>query len=407
MFKYNFLLYALSPFIILKLVMYSYKNSIKESYLSRKLFGYKNVSDKSVWIHAASLGEMKIAINVCKDLIESGHKDIVITSNTPSSKQAFENAKLNNVVHYYLPFDFYLVTKKFVRAISAKLLIIVETEIWPNLYNLCSKNNTKIIIINARFNPPSGIRRLLSKSIYTETLNRVNHIYCRSRKDKDSYLKYINQECVSNSGNIKHALVNESLSAENLINRKYVLLASSHHREEILIIKEWLKLKSNKYLLVIAPRHPERLGDILSDIPLSGINIAIRSKGEKIRNSTQIYIADTLGEMDSLIKFSEYTVFGGSFVDVGGHSFMEAAVYSKAIIVGPYMYNFVEETEEFLKNNAIIMCQKPAMLKNIFEKLFRSKSKREVFEKNAKKLLLSKKSIQKKYITSIESHLKN
>ncbi len=111
--------------------------------------------------------------------------------------------------------------------------------------------------------------------------------------------------------------------------------------------------------------------------------------------------------MDSLIKFSEYTVFGGSFVDVGGHSFMEAAVYSKAIIVGPYMYNFVEETEEFLKNNAIIMCQKPAMLKNIFEKLFRSKSKREVFEKNAKKLILSKKSIQKKYITSIESHLKN
>ena len=68
--------------------------------------------------------------------------------------------------------------------------------------------------------------------------------------------------------------------------------------------------KSNKYLLVIAPRHPERLGDILSDIPLSGVNIAIRSKSEKIRGSTQIYIADTLGEMNNLIKYSEFTIFG-------------------------------------------------------------------------------------------------
>ena len=111
--------------------------------------------------------------------------------------------------------------------------------------------------------------------------------------------------------------------------------------------------------------------------------LIVPPKKEKIRNSSQIYIADTIGELDSLIKFSEFTIFGGSFVDQGGHSFMEAAIHSKAIIVGPYMYNFVEETEEFLKNNALIMCQKPEMLKNIFEKLLRSKSKREIFEKNA------------------------
>ncbi len=407
MFKYNFLLYVLSPFIILKLLIYSYKNSLSKSYLSEKLFSHKNISKKSVWLHAASLGEMKIAINICRHLIDNGHKDILITSNTPSSKKIFENAKLDSIQHYYLPFDFYLVMKKFVNAVSAKILIIIETEIWPNLYNLCKKNDTKIIIINARFNPPNGLLRILSQRIYRQTLSHVNHIYCKSKKDKEAYLKYVNEEYISETGNIKHALVDENLDTENLINKKYVLLASSHHREEIIIIKEWLKLKSNKYLLVIAPRHPERLGDILSDVPLSGINIAIRSKGEKIRNSTQIYIADTIGEMNSLIKFSEFTLFGGSFVDVGGHSFMEAAVYSKAIIVGPYMYNFIEETEEFLKNNALIMCQKPIMLKNIFEKLFRSKSKREVFEKNAKELVSSKKSILENYITLIEKHINN
>ena len=97
-------------------------------------------------------------------------------------------------------------------------------------------------------------------------------------------------------------MLSDDVSSERIIDKKYVLLASSHHREEIIVIKEWLKLKSNKYLLVIAPRHPERLGDILSDIPLSGVNIAIRSKSEKIRSSTQIYIADTFGEMNNLIN---------------------------------------------------------------------------------------------------------
>jgi 3-deoxy-D-manno-octulosonic-acid transferase len=217
----------------------------------------------------------------------------------------------------------------------------------------------------------------------------------------------VNQDKVSNLGNIKYSLIKEDHNIERIIDKKYILLASSHHREEIIIIKEWLKLKSNKFLLVVAPRHPNRLGDILSDIPLSGINIAIRSKNEKIRNSSQIYIADTIGEMDSLIKYSEFTIFGGSFVDEGGHSFMEAAIHSKAIIVGPYMYNFVEETEDFLKNNALIMCQKPEMLKNIFEKLLRSKSKREIFEKNAKNLIVSKKSIINNYITRIDKHIKS
>jgi 3-deoxy-D-manno-octulosonic-acid transferase len=381
------------------------RNSAGSVYLFSKLFGIKNLNKKTIWIHAASIGEMKIAVEVSRKLIKNGHTDILITSNTPTSKILFENSKLENITHCYLPMDFYLITKKFVKMVSPKLLIIIETEIWPNLYSLCEKNETKIIIINARFNNPKGILGILSNKIYKETLNKVAHVYCKSKKDERGYLKYINQDRVSSLGNIKYSLIKEDENIERIIDKKYILLASSHHREEIIIIKEWLKLKSNKFLLVIAPRHPSRLGDILSDIPLSGINISIRSKKEKIRNSSQIYIADTIGEMDSLIKFSEFTLFGGSFVDEGGHSFMEAAIHSKAIIVGPYMYNFVEETEEFLKNNALIMCQKPEMLKNIFEKLLRSKSKREIFEKNAKSLVVSKKSIIDDYITHVDKHI--
>ncbi len=405
MLKYNFILYIVSPFILLKLIFYILRNSTKFPYLKHKLFGVRLSSSYSVWLHAASVGEMKIALRITRSLIDKGFKNILITSNTPSSKLIFEEAKLDNVDHHYLPFDFFFTTRKFVKSISAELLIIIETEIWPNLYHHCQVHKTEIITINARFNPPKGILGVMSKELYKNTLDKIDHIYCKSKNDVEAFKSYTDERKISYMGNIKHALVSDVVSSERVIDKKYVLLASSHHREEILVIKEWLKLKSNKYLLVIAPRHPERLGDILSDIPLSGVNIAIRTKGEKIRNSTQIYIADTLGEMDNLIKYSEFTIFGGSFVDVGGHSFMEAASHSKAIIVGPYMYNFIEETEEFLKKNALIMCQKPEMLKNIFEKLFRSKSKREIFEKNAKLLVDAKKSILDDYIRAIEKHV--
>jgi len=405
MLLYNLLLYLIYPLVLIRLAIYTLKNSLSLSYISHRLLKTKKIKKKSVWIHAASVGEMKIAIGLSRELLKNGYKDILITSNTHSSKYYFDNSQLKGAEHRYLPLDYYLLTKDLVNKISAKLLIVIETEVWPNLYNACKKNGTKILIINGRFNEPKGILGILSKNLYQNTLNNVEHVYTKSIKDKDNYERFLDETKVSNVGNIKYSFLSNK-SNQKIIDRKYVLLASSHHREEIIIIKEWLKLKSNKYLLVIVPRHPERLGDILSDIPLSGINIAIRSKNEKVRNSTQLYIADTIGELESLIEYCEFTLFGGSFVDVGGHSFMEAAAKGKTIIVGPYMYNFIEETEEFLKNNALIMCQKPAMLKNIFEKLFRSKSKREVFEKNAKKIVQEKSLIINDYLKLIDTHFR-
>ena len=99
-------------------------------------------------------------------------------------------------------------------SISAKLLIIIETEIWPNLYYLCKKNNKNIISINARFNKPQGILGFLSKDIYKRTLDKVDHIYCKSEKDMKSFLEYVSEKKVSSVGNIKHALVNEDIHSK-------------------------------------------------------------------------------------------------------------------------------------------------------------------------------------------------
>ena len=124
---------------------------------------------------------------------------------------------------------------------------------------------------------------------------------------------------------------------------------------------------------------------------------------EPIKRNTQIYIADTYGELNGLFEYCEFIFMGGSLVDHGGQNFLEAAAYGKTIIVGPYMYNFITETEEFLKNNCMLMVKNSIPLKHLFEKLIKSKKRRELFGSNAKKLLESKKGIIDNYSRNIKS----
>ena len=168
-----------------------------------------------------------------------------------------------------------------------------------------------------------------------------------------------------------------------------------------------LKINDKKLLLVIMPRHPERLGDILSDIPLDMINIAIRSKDEPIKKSTQIYIADTYGEAMNFIEHCEFVFVGGSLIDHGGQNFMEPASYGKTIIVGPYMYNFIDEAEEFLKKNAMIMVKSSSTLKHVFERLIKSKQRRELFGTNAKRIMATKKNIIDDYSREIQALIRD
>ena len=239
----------------------------------------------------------------------------------------------------------------------------IETEIWPNLLHRCKRNNIPSVIINARLSKKTTGKSDFIKSIYKKALLDITKILCKSNLEKDKYLQLGAQENkLEVTGNLKFTECEKPQNSENLINRKYVLAASTHDDEEIQIIREWLKLRERKLLLVIVPRHPERLGDILSQIPFSDMTIAIRSRNEKVKDKTQVYIADTYGELNQWIEHSEFVFMGGSLVDHGGQNFLEAALHGKTIIVGPYMYNFISETEEFLKKNALLMVKELSLI---------------------------------------------
>ena len=408
MITYNFFLYLLSPLIILKILIDSFfKKGGVDFFRQRVGFLIHKKLSRVVWIHASSIGEAKIALNVFKELYnESKEYTYLITTTTYSSKKLIDNADVD-VIHYYLPFDFYFLINRFLKNINPKICIIIETEIWPNLIKKCNDKEIPIIIVNGRLSKKTLNTNSIIRNIYKECISYITHVYCKSQREMENYLELgMEKDKLTVIGNLKLCEQFTPSSSPRLVERKYVLAASTHKDEERQIITEWLKVNDKRIMLVIVPRHPERLGDILSDIPLDLIKISIRSKNDKIRNNTQIYIADTYGELESFIEHSEFVFFGGSLIDHGGQNFLEAAAYGKSIIVGPYMYNFIDETEEFLKSNSMIMVKNSQSLKHVFEKLIKSKQRRELFGNNAKSLLLSKSTTLDQYKQIILGHLK-
>ena len=392
---YNLILYLISPYLISRVLIEAIRRKSGISFIRQRLGLFsKKLFNKPIWIHASSVGETKAAISLYQSLSKKfPEENFLITTNTSSSRSIIPTNK--NLEHTYLPLDWLFTTRRFINLINPRICILIETELWPNLISICKKNNISIIIANARLSKRTTESPSFIKQIYKKVLSDVDLILCKSNRDKENYIQlgYLNKN-IKVIGNLKYADTNNTVyNNENIVNRKYVLALSTHPDEERQIITEWMRINEKKVLLVIMPRHPERLGDILSDIPLDMLSISIRSKNEPIKKSTQIYIADTYGEANLFLEHCEFVYLGGSLVDHGGQNFMEAASYGKTIIVGPYMYNFIEETEEFLKNNAMIMVKSSATLKHVFERLIKSKQRRELFGANAKKILLSKKDI--------------
>jgi len=407
MFIYNLLVYILSPIIITKILYNSLQRGNDSNFLKQRLgFNSFKKNKETVWLHASSVGETKIALKLIKIFRQRNLEDkIIVTTTTKSSKSILDKSN-EKFLHYYLPFDFLFTMRKFITAINPKICIIIETEIWPNMINICSKRKTPIIIVNARLSKKTLDSNSMIKKIYANTINLVDGIYCKSEREKENYhLLGASRDKLAVLGNIKLCETPNEIVSKRPIERKYVLAASTHPGEERQIITEWLKINDKRTMLVIVPRHPERLGDILSDIPLSLVRIAIRSKKDKIRNNTQIYIADTIGEVEDFMQHCEFVFMGGSLVDHGGQNFLEAASLGKSIIVGPYMYNFIDETEEFLKNNAMIMVKNSKSLKHVFERLLKSKQRRDLFGENAKSLLQKKTKVLDDYYSTIKKNI--
>ncbi len=391
---YRIILYLILPVLLVRLLCRAARN---RKYLSKipQRFGFNlrlpylaNNSPQDecgldgIWIHAVSVGEVNATIPLVKNLlVRFPDKAITITTMTPTGSNRVLSVFGDSVRHCYLPYDYPGSVKRFLNALRPQLAIVMETEIWPNLIDECDNRQIPMIYSNVRLSPKSHRAYLRFRKLFAPTLKKVKQFAVQARADADRLIDIgANADAVSVTGNIKFEMglpasigeAAQSVRRDLGWQRPLWVAGSTHEGEESQIIEAYLKARKEieNLLLVLVPRHPERFSTVFKLAMRYHCNTVLRSQSDTaISTDTDIYVADTMGELTLLIAAADIAFIGGSLVPTGGHNLLEACAAGVAVIFGPHTFNFQEISELILSKGAGIQVMNSDELCDVVVKL--------------------------------------
>jgi len=365
------------PLVLLRLFLLGSKNlAYRQRWKERFGFlSWNKVDNPVIWIHAVSVGEVNAAIPIINNLLANFPSHLVlVTTVTPTGADAVVKQFGNNVRHCYLPYDLPFSVKKILNVVNPSLLIIMETEIWPNLYQACKHLKIPILLINARLSRQSAKRYQLVSKLMRETLLLVEIIAAQTKSDADRFVSFgAVCEKVFVTGNLKFDInippsikeQAQSLKRYFSANRPIWIAASTHDGEDEIILNAHVNIMKEypDAILIIAPRHPERSDKIESLCNNRGLNFVKRSNQKNFTDDHTVYLLDTLGELLLHYAASQVAFVGGSLVNTGGQNMMEPASLGLPVITGPHTFNFTEITELLAAQDALIRVADEQQLK--------------------------------------------
>ena len=323
------LVFLFSP--ILVLIRLIKKKEDPNRYKEKFCIYQKKNSFKSVWFHAASVGEFMSIIPVLENCERNKEiKQIILTTSTRSSAKIFENYKFKKTFHKYYPLDTNYLTNKFIKTWKPKLAIFVDSEIWPNMFKNLEEKRIPIILLNARITEKSYKRWKIFEKFANEVFSKISLALPSSLETK-KFLKKLGTKKIFIAGNLKFYGKNRISThskfslKKKFKNFKILCAASTHEKEEILIAKlhKNIKKKQKKLLTIIIPRHINRAERIINDLKKIDLKIITHSSGNAPKKNTDIYLVDTYGEARKFYQLSNITFVGGSVVKHGGQNPLE------------------------------------------------------------------------------------
>ncbi|MGM0553433.1 MAG: lipid IV(A) 3-deoxy-D-manno-octulosonic acid transferase [Pseudomonadota bacterium] len=352
---YTTLLRLLTPVVLVRLAWRGVRN---RGYWSRwpERFGrFPAPSLRApIWLHAVSVGETIAAAPIVRALrARYPERDVVVTTTTPTGSERVRALFGDDVFHVYLPYDLPGAVKRFLDRVRPTLAVIMETEIWPNLFAACHRREVPLIVANARLSARSASGYGRIGPLVREALSAVDVIAAQGEADAGRFRELgAPAERVTVAGNIKFDLDLPSGLAEQAAALREawgadrpVLVAGSTHAgedEQVLDAFERVGGVARDALLVMVPRHPERFGRLAELCRGRGHSVVRRSEGTPPRPTTDVYLADTMGELALMYAAADIAFLGGSLVPTGGHNMLEAAVQGVPVVTGPHLHNFRE-----------------------------------------------------------------
>ncbi len=342
-FLYSALFYLLVPIIILRLFWRGIKApSYRQRWLERFAYRSSNLPQGGVWLHAVSMGEVQAAIPLIKALISNFPQySILVTTMTPTGSQRVVEVFGKQVSHVYLPYDLPGAIGRFLNKIQPRLLIIMETELWPNLLYSCKKRQIPVILANARLsaNSAAGYQRI--NGLVRQMFGGITAVAAQTSLDAARFIQLgMAARKVHITGSIKFDADNLSVDDQFHIQRRVWIAASTHEGEEDIVLEAFaeIKLHIKDLLLILVPRHPERFNKVAAKCQNTKFITSRRSEEDKINLNTDIYLGDTMGELPLLYAASDIAFVGGSLVAVGGHNSLEPAALGLPVIMGPHVF---------------------------------------------------------------------
>lgn len=378
-------------------------------------------SSKPIWIHTVSVGEFLAAMPLIKAL-QTKYPDtpLVITTTTPTGSARVravfaDQIQRQEILHVYSPYDIPWAIHHFWDRTRPRLLIIMETELWPNLVHFCSVKKIPVVLANARLSEKSarGYQRLAP--LTRDMLAHIDCVAAQNISDGNRFVQLgLDQSRLSVTGSIKFDL---ELSAEiqqqaHLLRKAWSqneqrlvwVAASTHPGEDAIVLRVFAALKKSfpDLLLVLVPRHPEQFDTVYRSCIEKGFLVQRRSEDKNLRQEIDIVLGDTMGELLVFYGACDLAFVGGSLIPVGGHNMIEPAAWGKAIISGCHLHNFSDISQLLVNNGAMCICQDEAELLQHARQLLAEPSRRLFMGGQAKTLAEQNRGALQKLMTLMD-----
>lgn len=414
-FLYTVLLYLALPLVLLRLAWRGFKQPAYWRRLPER-FGFAPVVPEgvAVWVHAVSVGESLAALPLVKRLLEEHPGSVLVTTTTPTGSERVRAALGDRVHHCYLPYDLPGSVARFLRRVQPRRAVIMETELWPNLFAALQAQRAPIVIANARLSPRSFTGYGRVPGFTRATLARCAAIAAQSEADAQRFRELgAPAGCVHVVGNLKFDLEmpEELLRAAKTLRwrwgakRPAWIAASTHEGEEDAVLRAHriLLARHPDAMLILVPRHPQRFDAVARQVEASGLQWARRSAlvlpdpyapGEPpplppLADLTQLQVllGDSMGELPLYYGAADIAVVGGSFVEVGGHNVLEPASLGLPVLFGPHMFNFEQARALLLQRRAARQLDSTLALEPALAQLFQDKAAREAMGRAGREVL--------------------
>ena len=328
--------------------------------------GFPALADGTIWLHAVSVGEVQASAPLVRALAgRFPGRQLLITTVTPTGAARVESLFGDSVKHSYIPFETPNAVRNFFNSTRPALALIMETEIWPNLYAECGRRRIPLILVSARISPKSvdSYRRFLP--LFRETLSHGIVIAAQSEKDAERFRSLgAAPERTWVTGNIKFDievpkdLVQRGAEARRELfgERNIWVAASTHEKEEEMVLSAHRQVRERfrDALLILIPRHPERFGSVRSLLQRRKSSFVARTEDRACGPETEVFLGDTMGEVPLFYAASDIAFVGGTLVPIGGHNLLEPAALGRPIITGPYLFNTQDIADKFASLGASV-----------------------------------------------------